>query len=484
MGETKLNRWLYDHCPVFVQDLMASVYGRQKNRYRYGSPAYAQWEAFYRESATWPNECLREYQAEQVRHMVAYALEHVPFYRKWFGDCGLKAADVRGPEDLALLPLLTKAEIRSAGTDLLSDAFDPAELQSHAASGSTGTPITLYDDRLATIRNYAIHWAQCRPGLTRHDRFANFTGLELVNPARRKPPFWRMNYPMHQRLYSIFHLSDTNMPHYLDDLEKFRPTWMYGYPSALSTLADFALRSGYEYPHEIKAVITSSEQCLPEYRRNIEKAFRARVWDEYGQNEMVGLAFECECGRMHVKEEYSLMEFVPTGERAEGCDVYELVCTSFVNHGWPLIRYRVGDLALVKPGASCPRGRPGRVVEAIYGRTAQCLIAADGSRITNISVIATRCRNLKALQAVQERRGQVRLRVVPFPEYDRASDEARLLAECRKRLGDESRMHIDVEYVDHIELTERGKFLMIVSKLPKEQACARDSSARPADERA
>lgn len=466
MGETRLNRFIYNHSPVFVQNLMTSVYGWQKNRYRYSSPLAKHWLKFYLETAKWPEGQLREYQVEQMRRTVAYAYQHVPFYRKRFDCCGLKPEDIKTVEDLGRLPYLTKQEIREAGTDLISDEYDVKDLFATPTSGSTGTPLILYHSREATLKNFAFHWAQCRPGLSRRkDSCANFTGLEIVKPEQKKPPYWRMNYTGRQRLYSIFHMSDKTMPYYLEDLTNFHPVWLYGYPSAIYTLADFILRSGYDYPCPPKAVVTSSEQCLPEFREAIEKAFKTRLWDEYGQGEMAGLAFDCECGKLHEKIEYALMEFIPTQKQEEGFEVYELVCTSLINDAWPLIRYRVGDLAIVKPDAKCPLGKPGRVIEQIYGRTAQFLIAGDGSRISNISVMAKKCRNIRSMQAVQKEVGQVTLRVVCQPEYNIEADEPFMIGQFRKKLGDESRMKIDVEYVDKIELTKSGKFLSIVSKL-------------------
>jgi phenylacetate-CoA ligase len=467
MPETSLTRLLYDASPVWFQNLMATAYGWEKNRYRYGDAEAQEWLEFYRESATWSEAQLRAYQLEQLQALLGYAWEHVPYYRSRFDAAQLTPASIQSVQDMQLLPVLTKDDIRGAGTRLISDQYDPATLQRAPTSGSTGMPITIYSDRHAARRNFVYRWAQCRPGLERNrDPYACFTGLEVVDANCQKPPFWRMNHASKQRIYSVFHLSDKNMPYYLEDLERFGATWFYGYPSALFTLANFLLRTGRRFANPPKAVITSSEQCLPEYREAIEKAFQTRVWDEYGQVEMGGVAFTCACGKLHEKLDYSLMEFIPV-RKEEGLHVCELICTSFVNQAMPLIRYRVGDLAVIDPNATCPHGTPGRVIEQIYGRTAHSIICADGSHISNISVMAKKCRNVKAMQAVQEEAGAVFLRVVPQPEFDRQQDEPLILREFRKKLGDESRMRIAIQYVDRIELTKSGKFLSIVNRMSK-----------------
>ena len=414
----------------------------------------------------WKPEELEELQNKKLRALIKHAYDNVPYYHRVFRELDLKTEDIKTVEDLKRLPYLEKDDIRAAGTRLISDEYNIKDIFAHPTSGSTGMPLTLYNDRKAAFRNYAFRWTHCRPGLIlKKDSYANFTGLEIVKPSQKKPPYWRMNYAGKQRTYSIFHMSDETMPYYLEDLARFRPVWFYGYPSAIYTLADFILRSGYDYPHPPKAIVTSSEQCLPEFRKTIEKAFKTRLWDEYGQGEMAGLAFECECGKLHEKIEYALMEFIPTKELADGHQVYELICTSFINNAWPLIRYRVGDLAVIDPNACCTLGKPGRVIEQIYGRTAKFLITDDGSHISNISVIVKKCRNIRAMQAVQDKIGQVKLRVVRQPEYNTETDEPLIIREFRKKLGDESRMKIEIEYVDKIELTKAGKFLSIVSNL-------------------
>jgi len=469
MAEPRLARTIYDHSPVFFQNLISSLYGWQKNRWRYPRRQARRWEAFYRDTAGWDPQRLVDYQLEQMRRTVRYAYHHVPFYRERFDAIPVAPDAVETVDDLAALPYLTKDDIRRAGTRLISDEYDPRKLTVSPTSGSTGMPLKLYNSRDSAIRNFAIRWASCRPGLDRKDSRATFTGLEIVAPTRAKPPFWRMNYAGRQRLYSVFHLSDRYLPYYLEDLAKFRPVWLYGYPSALYVLSRFMLRENWQYPHPIKAVITSSEECLPEHREAIEKAFKTKLWNEYGQGERAGLAFDCECGKLHERPEYALMELVPTGQEEPDGVVHELICTSFINDAWPLIRYRVGDLAVVDPEATCPLGKPGRVIERIYGRTAHVIIAGDGSRISNISVIAKKCRNVKEMQALQREHGAVCLRVIRQVEYDAAQDEPHMIGQFRKKFGDESKMRITVEYVEKIERTRRGKFLMIKSELPPEQ---------------
>lgn len=463
MAETKLLRQIYARSPKFIQDCMASVYGYKKIRYRYGHPKYKEWFDTYTAHLSWSEDQLREFQWAAVQETLKHAFETVPFYRERAKEQGMSWQDIREPNDMAKLPYVTKDDIRNRGTELLSDTFEESEYESIPTSGSTGKPLTLYCHREAIIRHHAVRWAQCRPGLKRGMKYANFTGLEIVDPLRSRPPFWRMNYAAKQRLYSIFHMNDEAMPHYVDDLNRFKPDYFYGYPSAIYTLAEFMERKGLTLKQPPKAIVTSSEQCLDTYREKIESVFETKLWDEYGQAELGGLIFQCECGKLHENISYSFIEFVPTGDEEDGLPVHELICTSIVNKAWPLIRYQVGDTALLDPNATCPLGKPGRIVERINGRTAHFLETKDGRRISNISVMAKKCRNMKYCQAVQSKAGEMTLRIVKDAGFS-ADDESHAVKEFRKKIGGEDRMSIRVEYAEAPLLTKSGKFLMIVSK--------------------
>lgn len=464
MAESKLIRSVYDASPPFVQDVMASVAGYKKNSYRYGHPRWQHWLDHYTELNSRTDEQLREYQWSEVRRTLDHAYRTTPFYRDRFTELGLTPEDFQVPEDLQKLPYTTKDELRQHSDRLISEDYDRSTLNMDPTSGSTGQPLKLYNDREAEVRNYAVRWAQCRPNITRSMRYANFTGTEIVKPDCTQPPFWRMNYAAGQRLYSVFHMNDETQKHYVDNLNVFKPDWIYGYPSAIYTLADFMERHDLRLNHQIRAVVTSSEECLDKYRETIERVFETTLWDEYGQAEFAGLAFQCECGKMHENVSYSHIEFIPTGEEENGIPCCELICTSTINPAWPLIRYRVGDIALIDPDAKCPLGRPGRVIEKMHGRTANFLETADGRRISNISVMAKKCRNMKSCQAVQETAGIMKLRIVRDENFV-DGDAAHAVKEFRKKIGGEDKMQIDIEYAEEPLLTKSGKFLMIVSKM-------------------
>lgn len=82
---------------------------------------------------------------ERIYYTVSYANEHSPFYRKWFREHGIKAAEVRSHEDLLELPIISGRTIRENQPPETSDfefkSIDWKEVYTlHETSGTSGTP--------------------------------------------------------------------------------------------------------------------------------------------------------------------------------------------------------------------------------------------------------------------------------------------------------------------------------------------------------
>ena len=74
---------LYDSSPIFFQNLMVTVSGYDRNRSRYGK-AYYDHRKFLADFDTWSLERKLEYQAEELRNFLAYAVRNSRFYRKLY----------------------------------------------------------------------------------------------------------------------------------------------------------------------------------------------------------------------------------------------------------------------------------------------------------------------------------------------------------------------------------------------------------------
>jgi phenylacetate-CoA ligase len=124
---------------------------------------------------------------------------------------------------------------------------------------------------------------------------------------------------------------------------------------------------------EPKLLKVAGETFTPELRKRVEKAFPSLelgIIDTYACTECLFMAYECDCGRKHVLEDWVILEAVdenyqpvPDGELSTTA-----LLTVLSNHVQPYIRYDIGDrLRFYRDPCAC--GSPFRSFQ-IEGRQA------------------------------------------------------------------------------------------------------------------
>ena len=435
--------------------------GWLRNRRRLGGD-YFRWREHFDDASTWSVERLREYQDDRLRTQIRIAYAHVDFWRSRLDELGIAPDSIQGTEDLSRLPVLDKSEVAAAGRGLENATWDPRDLAHYPTSGSTGTPLRITRPSTIEQMEWAFLHTRWFPRDQPRPRYASFTGLDLLSPSRSHPPFWVDNWPNRQRMFSIFHMNEQNLHEYVSALDRHRSHFLIGYPSAIHTLAEFMKRNRLRLTLDPSYILSASEELQPHYESTLKEVFGSEIRNRYGQNEFVGSITRYGCGHLHYDMDYSILEFVPVETLEAGEILAEVIGTNMHDHAWPLIRYRTGDLVVYHPADECAEGRAGRVIRRIHGRSGRYFTLPNGSRITNISVIAKKCRNVLLMQVVQRRRGAIEIRVVRDQSFD-SSDEHLLVNEFRKKLGPE--IEIEIDYVKDIERTRAGKYISIVNEV-------------------
>ncbi len=464
---------LYARSPVWAQDLLCTLEGARLQRLRYGGE-FERWAAFHAGARRWSEAELLEYQREQVRGLLRECFETVPFYAERWRAAGLSPDSFRGLEDLARFPATTKDDVFEAGGRMVSTAADRRRLVHLSTGGTTGTPLDLVRTAEEIQRHYAVIWDRMRPGVSRQDYYAAFQGKEVVPERQSRPPYWRENRAGHQRLYSMRHLAPAKLDAYARSLVETPFVYYQGYANFMALIAEYMESHGLAPRTPPRAVFSTSDQLGSEARALMERAWRTRVWDDYGQAELASLIQECEHRGRHVQMDYGVVELESRGHE-EGLLVAELVCTGFIPRAMPLVRYRVGDLVLVEEGATCPCGRPGPLIRTIRGRTSEFIVTPDGRRYPTITHFANELRHVRRVQVVQERPDAITVRVVVTPEFD-VRDEALVARRFRERIG--PGLEIRVERVDELERLPNGKVLNIINRLPGERGSRLTAAGR------
>src|SRR5260370_1393096 len=82
--------------------------------------------------------------------------------------------------------------------------------------------------------------------------------LVFLLGRRRQPPFWVWNAAFRQLYLSSYHLAPENISAYLGAIEKYRVSYIFGYASALATIAEIALARRWRVP-ALRVAISNAE---------------------------------------------------------------------------------------------------------------------------------------------------------------------------------------------------------------------------------
>ncbi len=448
----------YRHSPIWAQELLTSAQSSLRNAMREGR-AFETVAAQVHESQWWSEQELRDFQARKLRTILESATRHVPYYRNKYRPLGLDFEEMELPGAVASLPLITKADVRKGGKSLISER-KRGPLFSGSTSGTTGAPLTLYQDLAAINRENAFIWRQLTwAGLRRGDRRAWMRGDMIVPATQEKPPYWRVNHAENMLMLSSYHLSESSAPAYLDALTRFDPVVIQAYPSSIGFLATWMRSAGSRYRgSSLRGIVTSSETLSDAPRREIESVFGCRVFDWYGHFERVAAIGTCEHGRHHLLSDYSYVEMLPADD-----GLFELVGTGFHNLSTPLIRYRCGDF--VRPASAtgrCACGRSFPLIEEVIGRVDDSIKLVDGRSVGRLDHLFKGVEGILEAQIRQDRVDAITMLVVPSATFNDRTRET-LENNTRYRLGEG--IALEIRLVDAIPRTRNGKFKGVVCNI-------------------
>ncbi len=442
---------------------MIGAYGRWWYRRRLGG-AFQRLVAEFESREGWTRDQFRSYQEQRLGELLEVARAS-PYYRSVFAQAGI-TSETDPFEALSRLPLLSKETLRTRAEDLLTVTRLPPRTLVFKSSGTTGTPSQIYYTpefhglELAAPETRNLRWA----GLTYRHRRVMFGARKVCRVGQKKPPFWRLSAAENLAYLSIYHLSPNTLPSYVDFLRAYHPSVVMGYPSALHTVARYALETG-DFPAPADAVFTMSETLTEQARHSIEAAWRCKIYDRYGAVEGCVLVTECAENRYHVSPDVGIVEILRNdGTPAGPAELGQLICTGLHNALQPLIRYAIGDVARWAVNQDCPCGRQMPILEGIEGRFEDMCYTAHGEFL-RFDTVFKGVKNIREAQVVQEALDQFAIDVVPADRFGEDDIEA-IRRNMRSHVGN---VRVQVRAIERIARTASGKFKAVVCQLSTEE---------------
>jgi phenylacetate-CoA ligase len=307
---------------------------------------------------------------ERLNNLLALVCESNEFQRARLDRTRLDSLD-----ELSLLPRTSKDDLLADqqahppfGTNLSYDVAVYTHL--HHTSGTTGATLRILDT--------PGDWAWWRRRLGRVLAQAGVGVGDRVALAYSFGPyiqFWASYEGVQEIGAMVVPMGGMESMQRLETIREYAATALLCTPSYAVHLARVARENDMTDAFEsVERVVCTGEPgaSLPAVRDQIESLWGARCFDHAGLSEVGSFAGPCDAaGGMHLAEDDCICEILDpdTGAEVDDGEIGELVVTALGRTGFPVIRYRTGDV-VEKTVETCPAGHPGRwLPQGILGRT-------------------------------------------------------------------------------------------------------------------
>ena len=458
-------RGMYIRSPHWIRSSVAPILAAFPVGLRYGA-TYRQLRGDIKRSES-DSSFVEKYRLDQIRSIARSCINYNLYYRNLFervyGE--LPDVDKYTYEQYQKLPILTKEEVLKAPEKFLVQSLNRVDLAT--TSGSSGVPLKFYLDKNRSVKEWAfVHHMWERIGYSPRNRRVVLRGVKFAD-VDNKP--WEYDPALAELRLSPFHLTPKVMNKYLELIDLYKIRYIWGYPSAISTLANHVLRTNWKFERDIIGVFPISESLFPHQRELMLKAFcKAKVLMTYGLSEKSVIGSE-------LPDEPDVYEFEPLYGIAELVDangktitlpgqIGKIVATGFISKSMPMLRYDTNDLAeLVRPATkqNCYRMR----VRSIRSRWGQEFVVGKNGELISIAAINIHSpvySRIQAFQLFQEEPGKVNIRIIPVSGNSK-QDILPFVREIQDKVGQS--IMFSLELTQSLPLNDRGKRKYIEQRL-------------------
>ena len=305
-------------------------------------------------------------QLAQVDRQIKRILASGNYYSEVYKKAGITG--VSSPEEFERIPFTDKADLRNAYPLGIQAVPDEQVVRIHSSSGTTGKPVIIpYTAK--DVEDWATMFARCYEiaGVTPQDRIQITPGYGLwtagIGFQAGCEKLGAMAIPM----------GPGNTEKQLQMMIDLQSTVLCATSSYALLLAEEINKRGLRDQIHLRKGIIGSERWSDAKRNYIARELGIELYDIYGLTEIYGPGIGINCADqtgMHIFDDFLYTEIIDpaTGEVLPDGEEGEIVITTLVKEGAPLIRFRTHDLSRILPG-ECTCGLRYPRLDTIRGRS-------------------------------------------------------------------------------------------------------------------
>ena len=309
---------------------------------------------------------LNETQLSQVDAQIKRLVGTDSYYGNVYKNLGITG--ISSQEEFEKLPFSSKDDLRNAYPLGIQAVPDEEVVRIHSSSGTTGKPVIIpYTAK--DVDDWAIMFARCyeMAGITNKDRIQITPGYGLwtagIGFQAGCEKLGAMAIPM----------GPGNTEKQLQMMQDLKATVITATSSYALLLAEEINKRGLKDKIYLKKGVFGSERWSNKMRAYIQKELGIELYDIYGLTEIYGPGIGINCEKesgIHYWDDYVYIEIIDpkTGEVLPDGEEGEVVITTLVKEGAPLIRFRTHDMSRIIP-EKCSCGSQYPRIDIIKGRS-------------------------------------------------------------------------------------------------------------------
>ena len=309
---------------------------------------------------------INQQQLDLVNRQIERLIAADNFYGRRLKEAGVTG--VKSVEDFQRLPFSEKQDLRDAYPLGLMTCREEEVVRIHSSSGTTGMPVIIpYTAK--DVDDWGEMFKRCYEfaGCTNRDRIQITPGYGL----------WTAGIGFQNGCEKLGAMAIPTGPGNTDKqlqmMMDLKSTVICATSSYALLLAEEIEKRGIRDRIHLRKGVIGSERWGEKMRKRISSELGIELYDIYGLTEIYGPGIGINCIHdtgMHYWDDYLYLEIIDpaTGENVPDGEPGEIVITTLVKEGAPLIRFRTHDISRIIPG-ECPCGSRFPRIDVITGRS-------------------------------------------------------------------------------------------------------------------
>jgi phenylacetate-CoA ligase len=395
-----------------------------------------------------------DFQSKELNAVLQNAIVNSPHYKNL--NIEINSNDIF--QTLKKFPVLEKSVLREQIDKLIT--VDKQKLIKNSTSGSTGVQTNVYvtKDEQSQYRAAQTIWWEWA-GFKIGEPILQ-TGLATGRSIekRLKDFFFKTYY-----LFA-FGLTKENAGDAFKWSKKRKP-FLGGYASSLYVLSQLAVENKVSV--KFNSAISWGDKLFDHYKKNIEKVFDCKIYETYGAGEGLMIASQKDLDFMYIMSPCVYVEILDdAGNEVADGEMGHVVVTSLIHKAMPLIRYKLGDLAIKLPRSEYPSIRELQlpILKKVVGRETDIVRTPNGKRLIvhSFTGVFEYFPSVKQFCVIQTNLSGIEIEYIQGNDFQLTVLD-KIKGELLKFIAEE--FMIEFKEVANIPPTKSGKPQIIISKL-------------------